>query len=594
CASAPSWPQGFPGWGQGGWALRARRLLRATASSVWARWGGRRPDWPSSSCCCPGEAHEGPPAGARHLLWCCLSAGRCCYFTADSATRLQFSDQDGVSVLKPVTLWVESRAANQTERSPAVTVVLHSVVKYHPPPEAIKVSRSAGQLRMAWEPPAHQEGAEVQFRYRVPGGPWVLGNCGPQNETESCVCPLETDVAQEFQLRRRQLQQGPPEGPWSSWSSSVCVPPETPPPPEVLVEQPGLDGRRLLTLHGQPSQHELLEGCRGPAPGGQVSYHVQLSMLSCPCKEQATRTLRLGRKLYLSGPAYSVSVFSRDHFGPSRNWTWHIPAHTHPATHSWSHTVPALAEEECYRVTIFASTRPEKPTSWATVLSTHHFGGNASGAGTPQHVSVRNHSLDSVHVAWSPSPLSACPGALKGYVVRCREQDGGRVSEQAVKPSETHATLRGLRAGAAYTVQVRADTAASRGVWSPPQSFQILAAPASDTSVFLASLGGFLSVLLLGVLGHLGLSRAARRLFPRLPTPGASSAIQLPGSQGKQTWQWAIPADFPEEASLHEALVVEMPWDQGHGTDTPKKTEPPGGTPERTADPGPALEGGDR
>ena len=33
-------------------------------------------------------------------------------------------------------------------------------------------------------------------------------------------------------------------------------------------------------------------------------------------------------------------------------------------------------QKECYRITIFASAHPEKPTSWSTVLSTYHFGGN--------------------------------------------------------------------------------------------------------------------------------------------------------------------------------------------------------------------------
>ena len=47
-----------------------------------------------------------------------------------------------------------------------------------------------------------------------------------------------------------------------------------------------------------------------------------------------------------------------------------------PATHSWSQESGALEQKACYRVTIFASAHPEKPTSWSTVLSTYHFGGN--------------------------------------------------------------------------------------------------------------------------------------------------------------------------------------------------------------------------
>ncbi|XP_008574934.1 PREDICTED: LOW QUALITY PROTEIN: interleukin-12 receptor subunit beta-1 [Galeopterus variegatus] len=589
--------------------------------------------------------YEGPMAGVSHILRCCLSSGRCCYLTAGSATRLQFSDQDGVSVLRTVTLWVESWAANRTEKSPEVTLQLYSLVKYNPPLGDIKVSRSAGQLRMEWETPDHQHGAEVQFRHRTPSSPWKLGVCRPQDDTdlESCLCPVEMNVAQEFQLRRRQqLRPGTPGGPWSSWSSPVCVPPETLQQPEVkfLVEPLGQDGRRRLTLHGQPPQLELPEGCHGPSPDVKVTYRVQLHMLSCLCKTNAKRTLRLGKILFLSGAAYDVTVISWNRFGPGPNQTWHIPAYAHTetgmlnisigadgttmrwparaqgttyciewqpqgqdgsvvsctltapknqdpagmATHSWSRASGAMGQEECYRITIFASAHPEKPTSWSTVLSTYHFGGNASVAGTPHHVSVKNHSLNSVSVDWMPSPLSACPGVLKEYVVRYRDEDSNQVSESTVKPTETRVTLHGLRAGTAYTVQVRADTAGTRGAWSQPQRFSI-EVQVSYLSILLVSLGSFVSILLLGILGYLAVNRAARRLCPPLPTPRASSAIEFPSSQGKQTWQWTSPTDFLEEVTPQEALVVEMSWNKGKGTEPfTEKKELPWGIPEPALD----------
>lgn len=79
-------------------------------------------------------------------------------------------------MLNAVTLWVESRAANKTEKSPMVTLNLYSSVKYDPPPGNIKVSRSAGQLHMEWETPTRQDGAEIQFRHRTPGSPWMLSH----------------------------------------------------------------------------------------------------------------------------------------------------------------------------------------------------------------------------------------------------------------------------------------------------------------------------------------------------------------------------------------------------------------------------------
>ncbi|XP_077909685.1 interleukin-12 receptor subunit beta-1 [Halichoerus grypus] len=598
--------------------------------------------------------YEGPTAGVSHFLRCCLKSEHCCYFAAGSATSLQFSDQDGVAVLQLVTLWVESRAENQTQKSPKITLKLHSAVKYDPPSARdITVSGSAGQVLLKWETPARQDGAEVQFRHRTAGSLWKLDNCGRQEDAgfESCLCPLWIDAAQEFQLRRRRLRPGAPEDPWSSWSSPVCVPPEHPPKPTLRFSVEALrpHGRRQVTLHGQLPQLELPEGCLGSNSGGEVTYRARLHMLSCTCKTKSTMTFQLRKPLNLSGAAYDLAIVSQNRFGPGPNQTWHIPAQTHThtepgalnisvgangttmhwpaqagakayciewqpqgqhrnltncaltppqdpdptgmATYSWSRG--PLEQKVCYHITIFASPRPEKPISWSTVLSTYHFGGDvaASGAGRPQHVLVKKLSQDSVSVDWTPSPLSTCPGVLKEYVVRYQDEEGNLMSELPVKPTETQVTLGGLRAGTTYTVQVRADTATLQGAWSQPQPFsiEVQVSRLFDLSILLVSLGSFASILLLGVVGYLSLNRAARHLCPPLPTPCASTVIEFPSSQGKQAWQWASPADFPEEVSLKEALVVNTSWEKGEGTDpdTPAgevKTELLRATPELALD----------
>ncbi|XP_036138085.1 interleukin-12 receptor subunit beta-1 [Molossus molossus] len=601
--------------------------------------------------------YEGPAAGVSHFLRCCLSPRNCCYFSVGSATKLQFSEQDRVPVLHDVTLWVESWAANRTEKSPKVTLKLYSSVKYDPPqPEDIKVSRLAGQLCLEWETPVRKDGAEVQFRHRTPGSSWKLGDCGHQDDAgfESCLCPLEINEAQEFQLRRRQLGPGAQNGPWSSWSSPVCVPPEPPPQPNVsfLVKPLGPDGRRQVTLQRQLPQLQLPEGCRESKSGAEVTYHLHLHMLSCTCKAQARRTLRLNKTLNLSGAAYDLAVISQNRFGHGPNQSWHIPAHTHTepgalnisvgangttmswaarapgltyciewqpqgqdkspanciltapkdqasagtATHHWSRASGAMRQQACYHITIFSSARPEKPTSWSTVLSTYHFGGNASEAGSPQHVSVKMLSPDLVSVDWVPSLLSTCPGVLKKYVVRYWDEDNNQVTELPVNSTETQVTLGGLHAGTAYSVQVRADTATLRGAWSQPQRFrfpkEIQFSESSHLSIILASLGSFLSILLLGILGYFSLNRALPHLCPPLPTPYASTAVEFPGSQGKQAWQWASPADFleEEEESLKEGLVMMMPCEKIKVADLDTvsplkdKTELLQGTPEPALD----------
>ncbi|XP_023408002.1 interleukin-12 receptor subunit beta-1 isoform X4 [Loxodonta africana] len=462
--------------------------------------------------------YEGPATGVSHFLRCCLSPGRCCYFAVGSATRLQFSDQDGVPVLHDITLWVESQVANRTEKSPEISLLLYSFVKYDPPPKDIKVSRTAGQVLMEWKTPDGQDNADVQFRHRTPGSPWKLGHCGLQDDTglESCRCPLEKDAAQEFQLRRqRWLRSQAPGGPWSSWSSSVCVPAE----PRTLNISVGAKG---TTMHWA-GRVEATTYCIEWQPHDQD-------------KSRATCTVTAPQALDQAGMV----------------------------THSWNPASGAMEQEGCYRVTIFASTRPKKPTSWSTVLSTYHFWGNASRAGTPQFVSVKNHSADSVSVHWAESPLSSCPGVLKGHVVRFWDEDSSQVSEYEVNATETQVTLRGLRPGVTYTVQIRADTAAEQGAWSKPQQFST-EVQVSHLIIFLVSLGSFVSILVLGILGYFSLNRAAQCLCPPLPTPCASSAVEFPGSQGKQVWQWTKPEGFPEEAPPQEALVVETFWDKGEG-----------------------------
>lgn len=176
------------------------------------------------------------------------------------------------------------------------------------------------------------------------------------------------------------------------------------------------------------------------------------------------------------GLTYCIEWQLRGQDGSPATCTLTVPEdwdHPGTATHHWSPASGAMGQKACYLINIFATARPEKPSSWSSVLSTYHFGGNASVVGSPQHISVKTLGPDSVSVDWTPSLLSTCPGVLKKYVIRCQDEDSSQVSELPVKPTETQVTLGGLRAGSTYSVQVRADTATLRGAWSQPQRFYI-------------------------------------------------------------------------------------------------------------------------
>ncbi|KAL6039900.1 hypothetical protein STEG23_004317 [Scotinomys teguina] len=453
-----------------------------------------------------------------------------------------------IGVSPPIAAAPQTRSLTAQDRATYSTVAglaasrglwpsLYPRAKVHPPPRDIKVSHSDGQLRLDWNV-SDEVQAEVQFRRQTPTTNWTLGDCGPQdNSGLGVIEDIHGSSSEPF------------------------------PQPEVhfLVERLGQGGRRNLIMQAQL---------------------------------KTSKTVLLGKTLKLSGAAYDLVVVTKTRFGPSPNQTWHLPAlnlsellpemrtlnvsmegnvtsmhwaaqapdttycvewqaqsqgrnHTHctliapedgdPArtvTHSWS-SEPALDQEECYRISVFASKDPEKPLLWSTVLSSYYFGGNTSVAGTPRLVSVKNHSGDSVSVEWMPSRLSSCPGVLTRYVVRCEAEDGEWASaEWLVPPAETRVTLQGLRSGVVYKVQVRADTARLPGAWSLPQRVSFVVwhseAQISRLAIIFASLGSFASVLLLGGLGYVGLNRAAWHLCPPLPTPCASTAVEFPGSQGKQ------------------------------------------------------------
>ncbi|GAB1293275.1 Interleukin-12 receptor subunit beta-1 [Apodemus speciosus] len=554
--------------------------------------------------------YDGPEDNVAHFLWCCFvrknythasfSQECCCCFSSGRSRTVQFWEQGGISMLSKVSFWVESRLGNRTLKSQEISQYLYNWTKITPPLGHIRVSRSHGQLRMDWNV-SDEAGAEVQFRRRMPTTNWTSGDCGPQvnsglsdihgSSSESCLCPSE-NMTQEIQIRRRKrLSSGAPGGPWSNWSVPVCVPPEVLPQAKIkfLVQPLNQGGRRRVTMQGQGR-----------------------------CQAQPSKTVPLAKTLNLSGAAYDLAVLAETRFGrstiqstralnvsvegnvTSMRWAAQAPGTTYclewqlwdqrrnrthctliapgeedPAkmvTHSWG-AKPALDQDGCYRITVFASKNPKNPTLWATVLSTYYFGGNASKVGTPRHVSVRNHTGDSVSVEWTASQLSTCPWVLTQYVVRCEAEDGTWESaEWLVPPTKTQVTLDGLRSRVVYKVRVRADTEHFPGAWSRPQrfSFGTRTVQISRLSIIFASLGSFASILLVGSLGYIGLNRAAWHLCPPLPTPCGSTAVEFPGSQGKQAWQWRNPEDFPEVLYPRDELVVEMPGDGGGGTESPQ------------------------
>ncbi|KFO22592.1 Tyrosine-protein kinase JAK3 [Fukomys damarensis] len=511
--------------------------------------------------------YDGPQDAVSHFLRC----WSCCYFSADKATQVQFSEQDGVSVHSNVTLWVESRAANRTERSPAVTLRLSELewVRYDPPVRAARMSLSRGGLRMEWENPG-EDRAQMQFRRRTPSSSWELlppqpllpdGCHGAEPGAQVTYflwlrmrsCPCQAKATRTLRLEKRKIF-------LSGGAYDVAVLSQTrlgwgPNRTWLIPAVPAVPAahRDLGALNASVGAGGSTVRWTVRAPGG--THCVEWQPLGGDVAPNCT-------VLPPREPGPAGSGHAEDSGGPGDTSHILVLASAHPpgqavlskvlglcneawdrraVTHSWSPALGVTRQDQCYQVTIFSSVRPEKATAWSTVLSTYYFWGNASVAGTPLRVSVRSHGEDSAAVAWSPSLLQGCPGILAAYAVGCVE-DGGRQAEWLVAPSETQVTLQGLRPGVTYTVQVRADTAWLKGSWSLSQSFS-LAPQVSRVPILSVSLGSFVTILLLGVLGYLGLSRFVQHLWPPLPTPCASTAVAFPTSQGEKVAVMAPPSE---------------------------------------------------
>ncbi|KAK2541818.1 Il12rb1 [Columba livia] len=183
----------------------------------------------------------------------------------------------------------------------------------------------------------------------------------------------------------------------------------------------------------------------------------------------------------------------------------------------------ALDTPACHRLAVHGWS-PAR--GWATFALHHHYASNASPA-LPIRINTST-SDATVVLQWSPSPRATCPGVLVKYLI-CHAAEGDNVTYAEADTAASHFTLQNLRPGTAHRVGVQEVTAESKGTCGTWWRFQTkaLGPQGAAWKSNLKYLGILLCVPTVAAVYQLSKKRARRLLFPPLPEPVGSKAIEF-------------------------------------------------------------------
>ncbi|XP_014738369.1 PREDICTED: interleukin-12 receptor subunit beta-1 [Sturnus vulgaris] len=529
----------------------------------------------------------GPAGSTSYVLnFCSERRSRCRRFQVGTVTN--YSPPHGqVYILENTTAWVEARWGDQVRRTPNHTLYLNKAVKLDPPPTGMLFSKTGGLLRVQVpqpqcrgleQPPQH----EGRF-WRVGDSGWTQVTCETVMATGgnvSVTCALGVNGTFVVQLRQKFPHWS---SYWSDWSSNISVPEEILGSP-VLSHQLGKlgrDGQRVLRLSWQhPPSHALFQ----PVLKEQrdVTYKLDVHMLACGCAEsdeEDTVELRweeTEHNLTLSGAEYEILLSAVNAAGPGPAQQLRVPAEQRAdlsfkeisvaggtVTAQWEAPVPgdafcfeqqtlpgppkqgvcilqefpansshvqrgALGAPGCHRLAVHGW---DEERGWATFALWHRYNSNDSLV-VPINISTGD---VAVVLQWTPSPRAACPGALAKYLI-CHSAEGDNVTYSEVNATASNYTLQNLQPGTAYRVGVWEVTEDSEGTCSAWWRFQTKAL-GSQGEVWrgnLKYLGISLGLPAAAAVYHLTKKRARRLLFPPLPKPMGSKAIQFSADEMSQ------------------------------------------------------------
>ncbi|NWT56357.1 I12R1 protein, partial [Erythrocercus mccallii] len=584
----------------------------------------------------------GPAGNTSYILNFCFEKRRLCRrFEVGTATKYSPSHQQ-VFTLENSTAWVEARWGDQAHRTPNHTLHLDKAVKLDPPPTGMPFSKTGGQLRVQLpRPQCHRlrqpPQREARF-WRVGDSSWTQVTCETvmvTDEDDSVTCALGVNGTFVVQLRHK-----PPHWSsyWSDWSSNISV-------PEEILESPvlshqlgklGRDGQRVLRLSWQPVLKEQRD----------VTYKLDVHMLACGCEESDEEdAVELGwevteHNLTLSGAEYEILLAAVNAAGPGPPRQLRVPAEQHAdlsfkeisvagstVTAQWEAPVPgdafcfeqqtlpeppkqgvciqqefpansihvqrgkgapqaphcpplggALGAPGCHRLAVHGWD-PER--GWATFALWHRYSRNDSLV-VPINISTAD---GEVVLQWKPSPRAACPGALAKYLI-CHVTEGDNVTYSEVDATASNYTLQNLQPGTAYRVgvwEVTEDSERTCRAWRLFQT-KALGPQGAVWRGNLKYLGISLGVPAAAAIYHLSKKRARRLLFPPLPKPVGTKAIQFSSGEMSQVRCLLEPSERFNPAEL---LLLTEPNPSEETTDTDSQSAVP--QPD-VSQPGPALE----
>ncbi|XP_064031049.1 LOW QUALITY PROTEIN: interleukin-12 receptor subunit beta-1 [Pogoniulus pusillus] len=522
----------------------------------------------------------GPIGNTSYLLTFCYTPPKPCQeFKVGTNTTYKLSHHR-VYIFINATAWVEGRWGNHTHRTPNITLYLNEAVKLDPPPAEMSFNRTGGQLWLQMpRPPCQRSGQPLQreARFQRPGDRgWTQVTCEAVmgKDDDSVTCALGQNSTFEVQLRHKLPYWS---SYWSNWSSSIFIPEEIQESPVLSYQlgKLGRNGQRVLRLDWQ----------QAPKEQGDVTYTLRAHMPACRCTKLVEDDVVVLREvtmhnLTLSGAEYQIVLTAANAAGPGPQQQIRVPAEEHAdfgfedisveggtVTAQWEAPSPgsvycfeqqalpgepkqgsciqrdfpagsvhvergALEVPACHRLAVHGWA-PEQ--GWATFALRHHYASNASLA-VPIRINASTGDATTIVLQWSPPSRATCPGTTAKYLI-CHMAKGDNVTYAEVEAAVSHHTLQNLRPGTAYRVAVQEVTAESRrtcGTWWHFQT-KALGPQGAAWKSNMKYMGISLSLPIMAIIYQMIKKRAYQLLFPPLPKPMDTKAIQFFTSEISQS-----------------------------------------------------------
>ncbi|XP_029940523.1 interleukin-31 receptor subunit alpha [Salarias fasciatus] len=444
------------------------------------------------------------------------------------------------------------------------------------PPQTASFSRTAGRLqaRVSWLQDDMKVVDRYNMRYKTLGSrAWSESFVRSENGSSCRVDTLNSSLVYSVQIQcvpNDKCSQCP-------WSEAYTVPAALTTPPIVQFHEKDharKKGRRVISVAWTPPDRGQYDGYRvtvwkasGETRGEQTitaqphlrlvlsysSYRLNVSAVNNASVSPAASVLiprsedqtgvpdgRLNVTVHHNN---SFTVFWKDNLSRSYvcysvEW-WEKEQKTiymsfHESKNNYRTLFPLPEPLKPYtRYNITLHTRPNKDTcnmvrvnnSESTYASTQFYSVEGSPVGAPTNISTSDITLDSAVLRWSCIPEEGIRGFLTDYTIYFMEYHQREASAErnvTVGPTLNSFELAGLKSDTVYQVQMSGSTSAGEGVRSATSFFKTKPKEKVDLGLIV----GFVVVALVLICGSPVIKRVKVILWPSIPNPGRSNAMQ--------------------------------------------------------------------